>query len=181
MALESPWGLGLGPGQAPGQGLGQGAGPGQGRGSKAFFAADSKDDYTAGGSSEVSIRYDTPMQSARDVGITAFGNGGGNGGGGATHNHAEKKDQGQGLGPGQGHAQGQGLGPGQSHAQGQGLGMSGGHDSSMGYHSFGTIPSFGSSVMGGSGNLITTHIYDSPFCFIPSLLTHPLTLHRLTD
>ena len=151
MALESPWGLGLGPGQAPGQGPGQGpgpgpgAGPGQGRGSKAFFAADSKDDYTAGGSSEVSIRYDTPMQSARDVGMTASGNGGGNGGG-TMHNHAEKKDQGQGLGPGQGHAQG----------PGPGLGMSGGHDSSMGYHSFGTIPSFGSSVMGGSGNL-TTH------------------------
>ena len=67
MALESPWGLGLGPGQ------------GQGPGNKAFFAADSKDDYTAGsgggtgGGSDGtggSFRYDTPMQSARDLGMT---------------------------------------------------------------------------------------------------------------
>ena len=70
MALESPWGLGLGPGP----------GPGQGPGNKAFFAADSKDDYTAGSGSGSgtgggsdgtggSFRYDTPMQSARDLGM----------------------------------------------------------------------------------------------------------------
>ena len=180
MALESPWGLGLGTAQGPGPG------PGAGRGSKAFFAADSKDDYTTGGSSDAaggtggssdatggtggSFRYDTPMQSARDVG-------GGGGGGGCGHRYAERKDQGTGLGPGPG--QGQGL-VNSMGGGGTGGGGMGGHDSSMGYHSFGTMPSFGSSVMGGSGTLHDTTppliplIACTHTCYdpLPPLMTH---------